>query len=232
MHLDDVPVGARVTPDGAWIGGHSDDLDRAWQQLFHFTVTHLLAHHDRYVLHAAGLVAENGAAYVVLGASGQGKSTLALAAVTSGWRLLGDDLVVIRRGAAGLEASGIARRVAVPGDLGAVLGVPAPPVTGDHRGRWELDVDVLSRGWFPVAGIVEVGHSPTPDGELSALPGEDAMYRVLGGFSSVTDPLLLTKFFPIAGSLCQFPRWRLGHGVDPGTRLEVAQRLLEQVTAP
>lgn len=231
VHLDDATAGARATPDGAWIGGHSENLDHVWQHLFHFTVTHLLAHHDRYVLHAAGLVAENGDAYVVLGASGQGKSTLALAAVASGWRLLSDDLVVIRQGALGPEACGIARRVAVPGDLGAVLGVPAPPIAGDHRRRWELGIDILSRGWFPVAGVIDVGHSPSLDGELQGLDGEDAMYRVLSSFSSVTDPLLLTKFFPIAGSLCQLSRCRVRHGIDADTRLEVAQRLLEQVPA-
>jgi hypothetical protein len=230
VHLDDVPAGARATPDGAWIGGHSENLDHVWQQLFHFTVTHVLAHHDRYVLHAAGLVAENGNAYVVLGASGQGKSTLALAAVAAGWRLLGDDLVVIRPGVVGPEASGIARRVALPGDLGTVLGV-APPIVGDHRRRWELSVDVLSRGWFPVAGIIDVGHSRSLDGELQALCGEGAMYRVLGSFSSVTDPLLVAKFFPIAGSLCQLQRCRVRHGVDAATRLAVARRLLEELAA-
>ena len=183
------------------------------------------------MLHAAGLVADNGDAYVVLGPTGHGKSTLALAAVASGWRLLSDDLVVIRQGPLGPEATGIARRVAVPGDLGAVLGVPAPPIDGDHRRRWELSIDILSRGWFPVAGVIDVGHSPSLDGELQALDGDDAMYQVLGSFSSVTDPLLLTKFFPVAGSLCQLSRWRVRHGVDAGTRLEVAQRLLERVAA-
>ena len=231
VHLDDAPAGARVTRDAAWIGGHSDDLNHAWQQLFHFTVTHLLAHHHRYVLHAAGLVADNGDAYVVLGPTGHGKSTLALAAVASGWRLLSDDLVVIRQGAVGPEASGIARRVALPGDLGAVLEAPTPPIVGDHRSRRELSVEHLSRGWFHVAVIIEVGHSSSPEGELQALCGELAMYRVLGSFSSVTDPLLVTRFFPVAGSLCQLPRWRLGHGVEAGTRLRVAQQRLAQLAA-
>jgi hypothetical protein len=231
VRLDDATVGARATRDAAWIGGDSEDLDHAWQQLFHFTVTHLLAHHHRYVVHAAGLVAENGDAYVVLGPTGQGKSTLALAALASGWRLLSDDLVVIRQGASGPEASGIARRVALPGDLGAVLAAPTPPILGDHRGRRDFGVEHLSRGWHPVAGIIEVGHSASPDGDLQALYGEQAMYRVLGSFSSVTDPLLVTKFFPVAGALCQLPRWRVGHGVEPGTRLDVAQRLLEELAA-
>ena len=229
VQLDDAQARARVTPDAAWIGGCSDDIDHAFQQLFHFTVTHLLAHHHRFVLHAAGLVAKNGDAYVVIGSTGQGKSTLALAAVASGWGLLSDDLVVIRQGPLGPEASGIARRVALPGDLGAVLEVPTPSIVGDHRGRRELSVENLSAGWFRVAGIIEVGHSSSPAGELQTLCGEHALYRVLGSFSSVTDPQLVTKFFPVAGALCQVPRWHMGHGIDADTRLPVAQQLLEQL---
>jgi hypothetical protein len=229
VHLDHFPAGAHVTPDAAWVGGDGDDVDRAFQQLFHFAVAHLLAHHQRYVLHAAGVVDDDGDAYVVVGPTGRGKSTLALAAVGAGWGLLGDDLVVVRMGERGPEASGIARRVALPGDLGATLPVPTPLIAGDQRGRRELAVEHLRRGWFPIAGIVEVDHSASPDGELHALDGEHAMYRVLGSFASVTDPRLLPAFFPIAGALCQLPTWRVGHGVDAATRLRVANRLLDQL---
>ena len=232
VQFDDQPAGARVTADCARIGGPTDDLDRVFRQLFHFSVTHLLAHHDRYVLHAAGLVSEDGRAYVVVGATGQGKSTMALAAVASGWGLLADDLVVIRRGERGMEASGIARSVAVPGDLGAVLSTPAPPIPGDPRGRWDLGIERLTRGWFPVAGVIVVGHSPSADGELEAIAGEPTLYRVLGSFSSATDPLLLVRMFPIAGALSRLPSWLLGHGVDTATRLDVAQRFLAELSGP
>jgi len=139
--------------------------------------------------------------------------------------------VVIRRSEHGLEATGIARSVAVPGDLGAVLPVPAPPIPGDARGRWDLGVDRLTRGWFPVAGVIVVGHSESPEGELEPIDGETTLYRVLGSFSSATDPRLLTKFFPIAGTLSRLPSARLAHGVDSTTRLGVAQRLLAELSA-
>ena len=231
VQFDDEPAGARVTSDSAWIGGPTDDLDRVFRQLFHFTVTHLLAHHDRWVLHAAGLVAEDGNAYVVVGATGQGKSTLSLAAVASEWGLLADDLVVVRRGERGLEATGIARSVAVPGDLGAVLPMAAPPIPGDQRGRRDLGVERLTRGWFPVAGVIVVGHSASEDGELEGLAGEPTLYRVMGSFSSATDPRLVTRFFPIAAALSRLPSWQLGHGVDAGTRLDVARRFLAELSA-
>src|SRR5262249_45599826 len=154
------------------------------------------------------------------------------AAIASGWGLLADDLVVIRRGEKGLEASGIPRSVAVPGDLGAVLPVPAPPIAGDPRGRWDLGFDHLTRGWFPVAGVIVVGHSASPHGELEVLTGEPTLYRVLGSFSSATDPFLLTRVFPVAGTMSRLPSWRLAHGVDPATRLAVAQRFLAEISGP
>jgi hypothetical protein len=232
VQFDDEPAGARATPDAVWIGGPSHDLDRVFRQLFHFSVTHLLAHHHRYVLHAAGLVTTEGNAYVVVGATGQGKSTLALAAVASGWGLLADDLVVIRRCERGLEASGIARSVAVPGDLGDVLPVSAPPIPGDERGRRDLGFECLTKGWFPVAGVIVVGHSASTDGDLEPLAGEPTLYRVLGAFSSATDPRLLTQFFPIAAAMSRLPSLSLGHGVDAATRLATACRFLAELSAP
>ena len=175
-------------------------------------------------------VPEAGGAYVVLGDSGQGKSTLALAALASGWRLLGDDLVVVRNGPIGPEVAGIRRRVAVPGELGPQVEARGRPLAGDHRGRWELPLDTLSRGWFPVAGVMVVGHGSSQCGEIRALSGEETMYKVLGAFSSVTDPLLLHHFFPVAGSVSRLDRWYLGHGTDPATRVSVGQRLLGQLS--
>src|SRR5438105_8388190 len=87
---DSSDVRARVTAGAAWIGGEADDLEGPFQRLFHFAVTHLLASQDCFVLHGAG-VARDGAAHVALGPTGCGKSTLGLAAVSAGWRLLGDD---------------------------------------------------------------------------------------------------------------------------------------------
>jgi hypothetical protein len=231
VQFDDEPAGARATPDCAVIGGPTDDLDRVFRQLFHFSVTHLLAHHQRYVLHAAGLVGPDNSAYLVVGATGQGKSTLSLAAVASGWRLLADDLVIVRAGERGVEASGIARSVAVPGDLG---GAPAvgPPIPGDPRGRLDLGTDRLTKGWFPVAGVIVVEHGVSAAGNLDVLPGEPTLYRVMGSFSSATDPRLLTRFFPTAAALSRLPSWRLGHGVDASTRLDVARGFLAELSSP
>jgi hypothetical protein len=120
--------------------------------------------------------------------------------------------------------------VAVPGDLGAALPAPAPPIPSDPRGRRDLGVDRLTRGWFPVAGVIVVGHSATPAGELEVLADEPTLYGVLSSFSSATDPLLFRRMFPVAGAMSRLPSWRLGHGVDAATRLDVAQGFLSEVS--
>jgi hypothetical protein len=231
VRLTETTAGLRATPDRAWVGACEGDLRRPWQLLFHFAVTHLLAHRERFVLHAAAVVAPDRAdAHVVLGETGQGKSTLALGALTAGWRLLADDLVIVRSGAAGLEVQGIPRRLAVPSDLGPV-DVALQPLPGDQRGRAEIGAEHLTRGWFPVAGVVVVAHGTSADGEVGRLAGDETMFRALGAFSSVTDPHLLAAYFPVAASLCRLPRWQLRHGAHRSTRLEVARTLLAQLTS-
>lgn len=55
----------------------------------------ILKRHDRFAVHAGG-VALGGRAVLFPGASGAGKSTIALACVRAGWEFLGDDLVLLR----------------------------------------------------------------------------------------------------------------------------------------
>ena len=221
-------VRARVTARVAWIGGEADDLEGPFQRLFHFAVTHLLASQDCFVLHGAG-VAREGAASVALGPTGCGKSTLGLAAVSAGWQLLGDDMVVVRPGRNGLEVAGIARRPAVPGDL-YPMAHAGEALADDHRGRWGLPPGSLTPGWFPLVGALFVDHGRTPAGGLEPLAAEDALLRVLTSFSSVTDPRQLYRFFPVAAAISRLPVWTLSHGSDPATRLLVAQLLLENLS--
>ena len=167
VQLDDTHARARVTRDAAWIGGlqrrprprvpaalslHRDPPARPPSSLR--AARRGARRDERRCVRRARLRPAR--------ASRPSRSPRSL----SGWRLLSDDLVVIRQGPFGPEASGIARRVALPGDLGAVLEVPTPTIVGDHRGRREFSVENLSPGWFPVAGIIEVGHSSSPGGEL------------------------------------------------------------------
>jgi hypothetical protein len=54
-----------------------------------------LRQHNRYYVHASGVVNRNGSAFIFVGESGSGKSTLAFALVRRGWTMLGDDGVVL-----------------------------------------------------------------------------------------------------------------------------------------
>lgn len=54
-----------------------------------------LRQHNRYYVHASGVVNRKGAAFIFVGESGSGKSTLAFALARLGWTMLGDDGVVL-----------------------------------------------------------------------------------------------------------------------------------------
>jgi hypothetical protein len=54
-----------------------------------------LRQHNRYYVHASGVVNRKGLATVFVGESGSGKSTLAFALARQGWSMLGDDGVVL-----------------------------------------------------------------------------------------------------------------------------------------
>ena len=65
-----------------------------------------------YQLHASAAVDPNGIAFLFAGPSGVGKSTLAYALSRQGWRILGDDGVVLEPTPGWREASRVARATA------------------------------------------------------------------------------------------------------------------------
>src|SRR5438876_94714 len=87
---------ARITPTAMVVSGHARDPVVAFRRIFATAIAHLLAWHDRHVLHAAAIAVDTGC-ILVLGGTGAGKSTVALAALRSRWRVLGDDLVALHR---------------------------------------------------------------------------------------------------------------------------------------
>ncbi len=63
-----------------------------------------LRERGRYLIHAAGAVDPSGRGWLLAGESGAGKSTLAYALSRAGWRVLGDDGVLIGVDALGVTA--------------------------------------------------------------------------------------------------------------------------------
>jgi hypothetical protein len=79
------------------------------QNFWVFALLKMLRPSGVFGLHAAGLIAEDGAGVLVVGPSGSGKSTLAIGLVRSGWRYLSDDAVLLRSGSEGVEALALRR---------------------------------------------------------------------------------------------------------------------------
>lgn len=96
----------------AYIGGRAEleafPRDFAYPMLESILNWHIAKHVLRYVTFHAGAVERDGKAVILTGPSGAGKSTLCAALSQTGWRLLSDELVLVR-----------------PGDP-AVLGNPRP----------------------------------------------------------------------------------------------------------
>jgi hypothetical protein len=97
-----------------------------------------------YSLHAAGVVSREGMSLLIVGASGGGKSTLAIGLIRQGWGYLSDDAVLLRLRLEGVEALALRKPFAV--DVGAAaayadlpFGEEAPDTAGGRRRRVRIE---------------------------------------------------------------------------------------------
>lgn len=220
-------LGAVVDHDLLVVGGESSEPTLAFRHLFLDAVTHLLAPLDRWVLHA-GAVGRDGAAALVLGGTGAGKSTLAYSALSEGWRLLADDLVVVSTATAVPQVTGIPKQLAVPAEL-----LPDVAHRGDEidaRNRRLLPAEVIDVSTHDLAGLVRVTHGPSR-GQLSDIPAAEALEDVLWSFPARTTPTLARGAFELAGRLSHLPAVELQHAADAEIRVRRAAELLEQAWA-
>ena len=109
----------------------------------------------RFLLHASGVVDPGGRAWLLAGDSGCGKSTLAYALAREGWRVLGDDGVLVEVAGSGVIAHSWRDALHVSAELAAFPELAgrsgsAPP--GDARRRIAVHVDVARRA--PLAAIL------------------------------------------------------------------------------
>ena len=96
--LHDTPSGARLRVSGTRLSrdAHYDTAPRdARIRLARAGAMIALRARGRYQLHASAAVDPQGIAWLFAGPSGVGKSTLAYALARQGWRILGDDGVVL-----------------------------------------------------------------------------------------------------------------------------------------
>jgi hypothetical protein len=78
------------------------------REFFLLSFVILLRGHDRYGLHANGLIQEE-QGILIVGESGAGKTTLTLGLMSQGWHLLSDDAIMLRRVECGIEALALRR---------------------------------------------------------------------------------------------------------------------------
>jgi len=158
-------------------GDAAEDGAVAWDLFSMCTVASalLLGRLHRALVHAAGVVAPDGRAWLLAGDARAGKSTTSVNLISAGWPFVSDDNVVLFRDADGaLSVEGWPRRFHL--DEGWETGAPL------HR-RGELDPHERWPGQWrrtaPLAGLlfprVEAG-LPT---ELAPLAGPDALAALL-----------------------------------------------------
>ncbi|MGH7664505.1 MAG: hypothetical protein ACRENI_09465 [Gemmatimonadaceae bacterium] len=127
----------------------------ARRELAHVGAILRLRGRGRYHLHASGAVAPEGRAWLLAGDSGAGKSTLAYSLARAGWRVLGDDTVILEMSGRGL----IAHPWHAPLQVSSILAVHFPEIASrqpdsariDRRARVPMPVERACAS--PVMGI-------------------------------------------------------------------------------
>jgi tetratricopeptide (TPR) repeat protein len=209
-------VTAQADQTGAAIGGTSFDLARAFHQAAPFLLARLLGPHRSFVIHAAA-IQRGGQAVLVLGGSGTGKSTLILGALQDGWKVLSDDLIVMRAGRDGEPVvEGIPRALVVPGDvIGAEVAVW--PGAEDARGRVALRFDSWDRGAHPVGAVAVVGHGEDQAAVVETIEVPELLGMVVNSMLA-REPAVVREFGRLAVRLCRLPTFRLRHSLSPSAR--------------
>ena len=220
--------GLVITVRGSRADAHVTDLAAIadFEGCVYLPLTWLLARHDRFVLHGAGIV-RDGRALLLLGQSGAGKSTLVVAALEAGWQALADDVVIVEAPATGFRLHGIHRTPAVPTEIGGPLAESAFRLD-DLRNRAALSRTVLTRGGHALAGVVLITHADDADGSLREAAGHQVLPKLLQSFAGSIDPTLRASFFAPAAALSRLPVWELGHAADPTMRRERAAHHLDR----
>jgi hypothetical protein len=192
--------------------GYSDAPTAARRDLARVGAIVRLRQRGRYLLHSAGAVDPRGRAWLLSGDSGSGKSTLAYALARRGWRILGDDGVVIDT--AGPEV--IARAWRDPLMVSDFLSDTFPEMQGreaeagvkDPRRRAPIVAPLADRA--PIAAVIFIQRADAFSMEkLSAVDALGALVRqspwvILGDRHAAAHLAALSR-------LASRPAYLLGH---------------------
>lgn len=214
-----VRVGSGLIDIGGPIDGivALDDLD----DLLQFGVSIAVAGPDRMMIHAA-VLARGDDALAVVGGSGGGKSTLAAAALAGRWKLLGDDLAVVRPAAGTVQA--VQRPPMVPAEMADRLGFAGETEEG-NRGRIRLPAEVLDGRAHRLCGVISVDHGE--EGSIELVEGADLGSLDVASAVPLFRDVIRRQLAP-AAALVALPTMRLLHARDLEVRAQRAQALLEE----
>ena len=202
---------------------------RAVHQLLLPVLTLLFASQDACLIHGAAFLAGPDAV-LVLGGSGQGKSTLVTAALSLGRGVLSDDLLVLRLHGDGVQVSGVPQPLALPADQ-AYHPAVGHRIDGDPRGRHAAaGQPPLTPGTHPVAAVVLVEHSQLPGGQLRPAEGRAVFGGLLASTLEGLAPGTARHAFPYAAAVSRANGWHLGHAADPAIRVQSAAGRLDQIS--
>ena len=170
----DVDLAGRTAELRAPVGEARDEASWELYSMASLACALLLNRMGRTLAHAAGVVAPDGGAWLLVGDTHAGKSTTVANLLRCGWGYVSDDNLVLARGAGGIEAEGWPRpfHLDVGWEAGAPLGRRGAV---DPRERWP-------GRWIaaaPLAGLLFPRVEPGRSTELAAFAPADALAGLL-----------------------------------------------------
>jgi len=196
---------------GAGYGGASADARRA---LARTGAIMRLRERGRYYVHAAGVVDPMGRAWLLVGDTGAGKSTLAYGLARVGWGVLGDDGVVLGEEPDGMRAFAWRGPLMVSASLARFFPElerrRGDVVPGDVRQRVPCSAAVPPSA--PLRGLIFVERGV--GGELEPLSRSLALANLIGQSPWVllADDAARLHFRALERATNEVPAYRLRHG--------------------
>jgi hypothetical protein len=235
-------------------GGYATAIDRRTRRgLVWFTTPDRIAswHVARPFLHAlkgiaaetpwtpvhAAAVARDGRAVLIVGQSGAGKTTIALASALSGWDYLGDDAVMLRAGPPAVAALYASSRLRLDMFDAFARVMPASLGNSDDAGEIKAELDMRLLGCCglasaPLAAIVLPRRSGATRPRLTPVGRAETVRAIATAARQSIMGDDRAAFEKIAAAVRAVPCFAFDAGPDPLAAPEGLAALLDRGTVP